>query len=100
MSALICHCTILVFVVTAKARVPSFLEESPFDTNVARRVKRAYSNLDGVSIRTGVFLRRYPLARILMLCYMVSCLTRRIVGRISSDCLLGSNFCYEVKLFQ
>lgn len=55
----------------AKARVPSFLVESPFDTGVARRVKRAYSSLDAVSIRTGVFLRRYPLARILVLCYMV-----------------------------
>lgn len=56
----------------AKARVPSFLMESPFDTGVTRRVKRAYSSLDAVSIRTGVFLRRYPLARILVLCYMVS----------------------------
>lgn len=46
--------------------------ESPFDTGVTRRVKRAYSSLDAVSIRTGVFLRRYPLARILVLCYMVS----------------------------
>lgn len=46
--------------------------ESPFDTSVTRRVKRAYSSLDAVSIRTGVFLRRYPLARILVLCYMVS----------------------------
>ncbi|XP_021929852.1 golgin subfamily A member 5 isoform X2 [Zootermopsis nevadensis] len=55
----------------AKARVPSFLMESPFDTGVTRRVKRAYSSLDAVSIRTGVFLRRYPLARILVLCYVV-----------------------------
>jgi hypothetical protein len=62
----VCH------ILTAKARVPSFLMESPFDTGVTRRVKRAYSSLDAVSIRTGVFLRRYPLARILVLCYMVS----------------------------
>nr|CAD7398749.1 unnamed protein product [Timema cristinae] len=55
----------------AKARVPSFLVESPFDTSVARRVKRAYSSLDAVSIRTGVFLRRYPIARTLVACYMV-----------------------------
>jgi len=60
------------YILTAKARVPSFLMESPFDTGVTRRVKRAYSSLDAVSIRTGVFLRRYPLARILVLCYMVS----------------------------
>ena len=59
-------------ILAAKARVPSFLMESPFDTGVTRRVKRAYSSLDAVSIRTGVFLRRYPLARILVLCYMVS----------------------------
>ncbi|XP_046609401.1 golgin-84 [Neodiprion virginianus] len=55
----------------AKAQVPSFLLETPFDTGVARRVKRAYSSLDAVSVRTGVFLRRYPLARILVLVYMV-----------------------------
>lgn len=55
----------------AKAQVPSFLMETPFDTSVTRRVKRAYSSLDAISIRTGVFLRRYPLARILILIYMV-----------------------------
>lgn len=52
--------------------MPSFLVESPLDTGVARRVKRAYSSLDAVSIRTGVFLRRYPLARILVVLYVVS----------------------------
>jgi len=56
----------------AKAQVPAFLMETPFDTSVTRRVKRAYSSLDAISIRTGVFLRRYPLARILVLIYMVS----------------------------
>ncbi|KAL6264822.1 hypothetical protein P5V15_004917 [Pogonomyrmex californicus] len=54
----------------AKAQVPTFLMETPFDTSVTRRVKRAYSSLDAISIRTGVFLRRYPLARILILIYM------------------------------
>ncbi|KAL0118860.1 hypothetical protein PUN28_009472 [Cardiocondyla obscurior] len=54
----------------AKAQVPTFLMETPFDTSVTRRVKRAYSSLDAISIRTGVFLRRYPLARILVLTYM------------------------------
>lgn len=56
----------------AKAQVPTFLMETPFDTSVTRRVKRAYSSLDAISVRTGVFLRRYPLARILVLFYMVS----------------------------
>lgn len=54
----------------AKAQVPTFLIETPFDTGVTRRVKRAYTSLDAISIRTGVFLRRYPLARILVLIYM------------------------------
>lgn len=54
----------------AKAQVPTFFMETPFDTSVTRRVKRAYSSLDAISIRTGVFLRRYPLARILVLIYM------------------------------
>ncbi|XP_071454289.1 golgin-84-like [Hetaerina americana] len=54
-----------------KARIPSFLLESPFDTAVARKVKRAYSSLDSVGVRVGIFLRRYPLARTLLLSYTV-----------------------------
>lgn len=52
-------------------RRPSFLEESPFDGVAARQVKRAYSSLDKLSIRVGVALRRYPVARIFVLIYMV-----------------------------
>ncbi|RZF40437.1 hypothetical protein LSTR_LSTR013899 [Laodelphax striatellus] len=55
----------------AKAQVPTFLMESPFDTSVTRRVKRAYSSLDAVGIRTSIFLRRYPLARIIVLLYVI-----------------------------
>ncbi|KAG8239730.1 hypothetical protein J437_LFUL019233 [Ladona fulva] len=55
----------------AKARIPSFLLESPFDTAVTRKVKRAYSSLDAVGVRVGIFLRRYPLARTLLLSYTV-----------------------------
>lgn len=54
----------------AKSQVPNFLQENPFDTRVARRVKRAYSSLDAVGIRLGVFLRRYPLIRILVIVYV------------------------------
>ncbi|XP_046389097.1 golgin-84 [Ischnura elegans] len=54
-----------------KARIPAFLLESPFDTAVARKVKRAYSSLDSVGVRVGIFLRRYPLARTLLLSYTV-----------------------------
>lgn len=56
----------------AKAQVPTFLIETPFDTGVTRRVKRAYSSLDAFSVRTGLFLRRYPLARIFVFIYIVS----------------------------
>ncbi|XP_050519102.1 golgin-84 [Diabrotica virgifera virgifera] len=51
--------------------VPKFMRVSPFDAGVTRRVKHAYSTLDAVSIRTGVFLRRYPVARVCVFSYMV-----------------------------
>ncbi|XP_060537364.1 golgin-84 isoform X2 [Cylas formicarius] len=51
--------------------IPHFLRVSPHDAGVTRRVKRAYSTLDSISLRTGIFLRRYPIARIFMLSYMV-----------------------------
>ncbi|XP_037073253.1 golgin subfamily A member 5-like [Pollicipes pollicipes] len=43
---------------------------TPWDGSVARRVKRAYSTLDACSVRMGVFLKRYPIARIFVLGYM------------------------------
>lgn len=43
---------------------------NPFDSRISRRVKRTYSNLDQFGIRFGVFLRRYPLARILAVFYV------------------------------
>jgi len=51
--------------------MPTFMRVSPFDAGVTRRVKHAYSTLDAVSIRTGIFLRRYPVARVFVFCYMV-----------------------------
>lgn len=54
----------------AKSQVPNFMVENPFDNNMARRVKRAYSSLDSIGIRLGVFLRRYPLIRILVIFYV------------------------------
>jgi len=56
----------------AAASLPSFLRESPMDTTVARGVKRAYSSLDRLSWRIGTTLRRYPMARIFVIAYMVS----------------------------
>ncbi|XP_047740123.1 golgin subfamily A member 5 isoform X2 [Hyalella azteca] len=51
--------------------VPTLLVESPFDGGVTRRVKRAYSSLDRFSVSLGLFLRRYPVARIIVLLYML-----------------------------
>lgn len=53
-----------------KSQVPNFLQENPFDTRVARRVKRAYSSLDAAGVRLGVFMRRYPLIRIMVIVYV------------------------------
>jgi len=52
-------------------RRPSFLQESPFDGVAARQVKRAYTEIDKLSIRIGIALRRYPIARIFVLFYMI-----------------------------
>ncbi|XP_008193631.1 golgin-84 isoform X2 [Tribolium castaneum] len=54
-----------------KSQVPQFMRVSPFDAGVTRRVKHAYSTVDAISVRTGIFLRRYPLARVFVFCYMV-----------------------------
>lgn len=54
----------------AKSLVPNFMQENPFDTRVARRMKRAYSSVDAAGVRIGVFLRRYPLIRILVIVYV------------------------------
>lgn len=53
-----------------KSQVPNFMQENPFDTRVARRIKRAYSSLDSTGIRLGVFLRRYPLVRVFVIVYV------------------------------
>lgn len=54
----------------AKSQVPNFMMVNPFDSRMSRRVKRAYSNLDQLGVRLGVFLRRYPLARIFSVFYV------------------------------
>lgn len=45
---------------------------SALDAGMTRKVKKAYGTLDTISVRTGVFLRRYPLARVFVFCYGVS----------------------------
>ncbi|XP_044765050.1 golgin-84 [Coccinella septempunctata] len=54
-----------------KLQVPQTVRVSPLDAGVTRRVKHAYSSLDALSIRTGVFLRRYPGIRVSVFCYMI-----------------------------
>lgn len=53
-----------------KSQVPNFMQENPFDTRVARRMKRAYSSLDAAGVRLGVFLRRYPVVRTMVIVYV------------------------------
>lgn len=53
----------------SKMQLP-LLRESPYDHEVTRKVKRAATEIDKFSIRLGVFLRKYPMARIFVLFYM------------------------------
>lgn len=52
-------------------RLPMFMRETPTDTGVTKKVKRAVTTIDRFSIRLGRFLRRYPIARIFVILYMV-----------------------------
>ncbi|ERL86152.1 golgin-84 isoform X1 [Dendroctonus ponderosae] len=66
------HCkSLLEFLFTDSVLVPNFMRVLPHDAGMTRRVKRAYSTLDAISVRTGIFLRRYPLARVFVFSYMV-----------------------------
>lgn len=51
--------------------LPAFMTESPGDTSVIRRLKRSANTLDRFSVQLGLFLRRYPLARIFVIAYMM-----------------------------
>eukprot|EP00105_Crassostrea_gigas_P031002 XP_011453560.1 PREDICTED: golgin subfamily A member 5-like [Crassostrea gigas] len=47
------------------------MRETPTDHEVTKKMKRAANVIDKFSIRLGVFLRRYPIARVFILMYMV-----------------------------
>ncbi|PIK56292.1 putative golgin subfamily A member 5 [Apostichopus japonicus] len=51
--------------------LPHFMKELPSDASVTRNVKRAANSLDKLSVRMGVFLRRYPIARLFVIGYMI-----------------------------
>ena len=48
-----------------------FFAENSADNQVARHLKKAYSSVDRFSFRLGIFLRRYPLARVMVIAYML-----------------------------
>lgn len=50
----------------------AYLRESPYDHGVTRKVKQAVSEIDKFGIRLGVFLKKYPIARIFVIFYMVA----------------------------
>ncbi|XP_067942282.1 golgin subfamily A member 5-like [Watersipora subatra] len=57
--------------VRQRGHLPGFLKESPTDPEFTRKVKRAANTIDKFSIRLGVFLRRYPIARVFVIIYML-----------------------------
>ncbi|XP_071784235.1 golgin subfamily A member 5-like [Asterias amurensis] len=56
---------------TRQRGLPAFLRETPLDAVVTKNVKRAANTLDRFSIRLGLFLRRYPIARLFVIAYMI-----------------------------
>ncbi|KAG8177569.1 hypothetical protein JTE90_026196 [Oedothorax gibbosus] len=52
-------------------KAKSVFLDNPFDSALTRRVKRVYGSIDSFSIRLGVFFRRYPIARVFVIIYML-----------------------------
>lgn len=53
-----------------RQRLPIFLREVATDHEVTRKMKRAANTIDRFSVRLGIFLRRYPIARVFVIVYM------------------------------
>ncbi|OWF43826.1 golgin subfamily A member 5-like isoform X2 [Mizuhopecten yessoensis] len=53
-----------------RQRLPAFMRETATDTEVTKKMKRAANSIDKLGIRLGVFLRRYPIARVFVILYM------------------------------
>ncbi|CAF3344249.1 unnamed protein product [Rotaria socialis] len=51
-------------------RIP-LLRETPYDPDIAKKVKRAANELDKLGIRLGVFLKRYPAVRLGVIFYAI-----------------------------
>ncbi|CAF0827838.1 unnamed protein product [Rotaria sp. Silwood1] len=55
---------------TLRSRIP-LLRETPYDPDIAKKVKRAANELDRLGIRLGVFLKRYPAVRLGVIFYAI-----------------------------
>jgi chromosome segregation ATPase len=51
-------------------RIP-LLRETPYDPDIAKKVKRAANELDKLGIRLGIFLKRYPAVRLGVIFYAI-----------------------------
>ena len=51
-------------------RIP-LLRETPYDPDIAKKVKRAANELDKLGIRLGIFLKRYPAVRLGVIFYTI-----------------------------
>jgi len=49
----------------------SLLRETPYDPDIAKKMKRAANELDRLGIRLGVFLKRYPAVRLGVIFYAI-----------------------------
>ena len=49
----------------------SMLRETPYDPDIAKKVKRAANELDKLGIRLGIFLKRYPAVRLGVIFYAI-----------------------------
>ncbi|CAF0785890.1 unnamed protein product [Rotaria sordida] len=55
---------------TLRPRIP-LLRETPYDPDIAKKVKRAANELDKLGIRLGIFLKRYPAVRLVVIFYAI-----------------------------
>ncbi|CAF0868397.1 unnamed protein product [Adineta steineri] len=51
-------------------RIP-LLRETPYDPDIAKKVKRAANEIDKLGIRLGIFLKRYPAVRLGVIFYAI-----------------------------
>ena len=51
-------------------RIP-MLRETPYDPDIAKKVKRAANEIDKLGIRLGIFLKRYPAVRLGVIFYAI-----------------------------